>query len=206
MPRRACAFLLLVLFSATPRADQKPKAGIPLPPIAPLDLAQSLDLYAEGRFDEAVTRVARAGDEIGRNLRRHWAVTGRQWIDADPAHRPRRILAAAALALETEHLRAERGDWRVVTGDPPCAASCVLDWAQLQLVQRGAPIRPSARGTSRRRRWPAAFATGVICSGRSIRRGHRGAAGPDGPRARAISGRSRACASNGRSRRRAGST
>jgi len=139
MPRRACAFLLLVLFSATPRADQKPKAGIPLPPIAPLDLASTLDLYAEGRFDEAVTRVARAGDEIGRNLRRHWDVSGRQWIDADPAHRPRRILVAAALALETEHLRAERGDWRVVTGDPPCAASCVLDWAQLQLVQRGAP-------------------------------------------------------------------
>ena len=46
---------------------------------------------------------------------------------------------AAALALETEHIRAERGDWRVAEGDPPCAASCVLDWAQLQLVQRGAP-------------------------------------------------------------------
>jgi tetratricopeptide (TPR) repeat protein len=138
---RACALALVVLLSATPRAAQKAKADVPPPPIAPLDLPRVLDLYAEGRFDEAVTTVARAGDAIGRNLRGHWAVTGRQWIDADPAHRPQRILAAAALALETEHIRAERGDWRAAVGDPPCGGSCALDWAQLLLVQRGAPDR-----------------------------------------------------------------
>ena len=82
--------------------------------------------------------MARAGDEVGRHLRRHWDVTARQWIDADPAQRPRRMLVAAAFALETEHIRAERGDWRM-TDDPPCAAACVLDWAQLRLVERGAP-------------------------------------------------------------------
>jgi tetratricopeptide (TPR) repeat protein len=127
------------LSSATPGAGQKaqPKA-IPLPSIAPLDLARLLDLYAGGRFDEAVNSVARAGDEAGRNLRRHWDVTGRQWIEAGPAERPHRILATAAFALETEHLRAERGDWRV-TDDPPCIASCVLDWAQLRLIERGPP-------------------------------------------------------------------
>ena len=141
MPRRACAFLLLVLFSAAPGADQKTKAPAPPPPIAPLNLPHVLDLYADGRFDEAVTRVARAGEEVGRNLRRHWGVTARQWIDADPARRPQRILAAAALALETEHIRVERGDWRVTAGDPPCAGACVLDWAQLHLVQRGAADR-----------------------------------------------------------------
>jgi hypothetical protein len=67
-------------------------------------------------------------------------VAGRAWIDADPAQRPQRALAAAAFALETEYLRAERGDWRV-TDAPPCAAACVLDWAQIQLVQRGGPDR-----------------------------------------------------------------
>jgi hypothetical protein len=141
MNRSACVFALLLLFAAAPGADQKKKSDIPPPPppIAPLDLGRVLDLYAEGRFDEAVRSVARAGDEIGRHLRRHWDVAGRLWIDADPEHRPQRILVAAALALETEHLRAERGDWRIPEGNPPCAAACVLDWAQRLLVERGQP-------------------------------------------------------------------
>jgi tetratricopeptide (TPR) repeat protein len=139
MTRPACALVLLVLCASTSGVAQKPRAPIPLRPIAPLDLAHLLDLYADGRFDEAVQRVAQAGDEVGRNLRRHWAVTGRAWIDADPARRSPRILAAAALALETEHLRAERGDWRVSERGAPCPASCVLDWAQLQLAEREAP-------------------------------------------------------------------
>jgi tetratricopeptide (TPR) repeat protein len=142
MIRRRCALVLplvvVFLLSAEPTADQKTPAPVPLPSIAPLDLARLLDLYAAGRFDEAVQSVARAGDEVGRNLRRHWAVAGRAWIDADPGQRQQRALAAAALALETENIRAERGDWRV-TDSPPCAAACVLDWAQIQLVQRGRP-------------------------------------------------------------------
>lgn len=144
MPYRASALALLLFLSTAPGAWQKaPPARIPLPPIAPLDVARLLDLYADGHFDEAVQPVARATDEIGRHLRRHWAVSGQQWIDADPAHRPQRILAAAAFALETEHIRVERGDWGV-SGDPPCAAACVLDWAQLQLADRG-PADPSER-------------------------------------------------------------
>lgn len=139
MPGPACAFALLLLLSATLQATQKTKPPAPIPSIAPLDLARLLDLYAEGRFDEAVTRVSRAGDETGRRLRQHWPVTGRQWIDADAANRPQRILVAAALALETEHIRAERGDWRFLEGTHSCPAACVLDWAQLQLVQRGTP-------------------------------------------------------------------
>ena len=138
MTRPACA-LVLLLCASTPGVAQKPQVPIPLRPIAPLDLAFLLDLYAEGRFDEAVQRVAQAGDEVGRNLRRHWAVTGRAWIDADPTRRSQRRLAAAALALETEHLRAERGDWRVSESGAACPASCVLDWAQLQLAEREAP-------------------------------------------------------------------
>ena len=141
MSRGAGAVLLLVLLFAASGAAQKKKPDPPPPPIGPLNLSRLLDLYADGRFDAAVTEVARAGDEIGRNLRSHWAIAGRQWIDADPALRTQRILVAAALALETEHLRAERGDWRALSGNPPCGGSCVLDWAQLLLVQRGAPDR-----------------------------------------------------------------
>lgn len=137
---RAAVVLLVVLSAGRPAADQPKKQEIPLRPIAPLDLRRTLDLYAEGRFDEAVQAVARAGDEIGRNLRRHWPVTGRAWIDAEPGRRPQRLLAAAALALETETLRAERGDWGV-SDDPVCAAVCVLDWAQVQLIERGTPDR-----------------------------------------------------------------
>jgi tetratricopeptide (TPR) repeat protein len=139
MTRRACALVLALFWSAIPTAEQKAPAQVRLPSIAPLDLPRLLDLYAAGRFDEAVQSVARAGDEVGRNLRQHWAVAGRAWIDADPAQRPQRALAAAAFALETEHIRAERGDWRGT--DASCAAACVLDWAQIQLVQRGAPDR-----------------------------------------------------------------
>jgi tetratricopeptide (TPR) repeat protein len=130
--------VLLLFASAAPRASQKATVKTPLPPIAPLEVGRLLDLYAAGRFDEAVQTVARARGEIGRNLRRHWSVGGSQWILADPAARRQRLLAAAALALETEHVRAERGDWRV-SDDPPCAAACVLDWAQQQLVDRGPP-------------------------------------------------------------------
>jgi tetratricopeptide (TPR) repeat protein len=134
------AVVLVALAVADPAVDQQKKTEIPLPPIAPLDLRHTLDLYAAGRFDEAVQAVVRAGDEVGRNLRRHWPVTGRAWIDAEPDTQPQRLLAAAAFALETENLRAERGDWRV-SDNPPCAAACVLDWAQLQLIERGTPDR-----------------------------------------------------------------
>jgi hypothetical protein len=141
MPRLACALVLLLLVTATaPAASQRrQKPPPPLPSIAPLNLPRLLDLYDAGRFDEAVGTIAQAGDETGRHLRLHWPVEGREWIDADPARRPQRSLSAAALALETEQLRAERGDWRVSGDDPFCAAACVLDWAQMQLVQRGAP-------------------------------------------------------------------
>ena len=138
---RTCTTLLVIILAAVdPAAQQKNKAEDPLRPIAPLDLARTLDLYASGRFDEALRAVARAGDEVGRNLRRHWAVTGRAWIDAEPdlEARRRRLLAAAALALETENIRAERGEWRL-SSNPVCAAACVLDWAHTQLLERGEP-------------------------------------------------------------------
>jgi len=130
------ASVAAVVAAAQRRPDQK--QDIPLKPIAPLDLPGTLEMYGSGRFDEAVRAVARAGDDVGRNLRRHWAITGAAWIAANAADRPRRQLVAAALALESEALRAERGGWRI-SDNPLCAAACVLDWAQQQLVERGAP-------------------------------------------------------------------
>ena len=126
-----------VCVAAQGRPDPR-KPPPPLPSIAPLDLPRLLETYAAGRFDDAVQTIARAGDEVGRNLRRHWPVTGAAWIDAAPEQRPRRLLAAAALVLETETIRAERGDWRN-PGNPPCAAACALDWAQQRLIERGPP-------------------------------------------------------------------
>jgi hypothetical protein len=133
--------LLGVGLATAPEASQKAPKQAPLEPIAPLVVARLLDTYAAGQFDQAVQAIAREGDRVGRNLRRHWMADAPAWIDANPADRPRRLLAAAALALESENLRAERGDWGVSgsPGNPHCASICVLDWAQAQLVARGAP-------------------------------------------------------------------
>lgn len=140
-PRRPVWLLCFssILFAAATVTAQKTRP-VPLEPIAPLDLARLLDTYAAGRFDDAVREVAQAGDEVGRHLRRHWSVTGRAWIDVNPADRPHRALVAAALALETEQVRVERGDWGV-SGMPLCAGPSVLDWAQTQLVVRGLTSR-----------------------------------------------------------------
>ena len=136
MTTRPVSALVLIAAAVISTAQNKQSQPVPLRPIAPLDLAHALDMYASGRFDEAVQAIARAGDEVGRNLRRHWPVTGAAWIDGGAGGRPRRQLAAAALALESENLRAERGEWRA-SDNPLCAAACVLDWAQQQLVERG---------------------------------------------------------------------
>ena len=76
-----------------------------------LDLAALLEAYAAGRHEETVKVMATAGDEAGRALRLDWPVAGRRWIDATPEGRRGRMLVAASLALESEHIRAERGDW-----------------------------------------------------------------------------------------------
>lgn len=123
------------------RLPEKPpqKKVEPPPPIEPLVLGDVLDTYAAGRFDDAVRLVAEAGDKIGRNLRAHWRLDGRAWIDAVPEAKSRRLLMAAAFALETETVRVERGDWGFAVGDPPCGGPCVLDWAQSLFVERGDP-------------------------------------------------------------------
>ncbi|HUL72728.1 MAG TPA: hypothetical protein VLT86_06475 [Vicinamibacterales bacterium] len=138
MPRPRLALLLLA--AVTPvslLAQKRPPPKVEPGPIAPLEVARLLDTYSSGRFDDAVQAVARAGDTVGRNLRAHWSVDAPVWIGADPTERPRRLLAVAALALETEWVRVERGDWGVTTGGARCPGTCVLDWAQAELIERG---------------------------------------------------------------------
>jgi tetratricopeptide (TPR) repeat protein len=114
-----------------------------------LDLARLLDDYAAGRFDQAVRAFEAAGDLKANQLRSHWRGTVRLWVDANPASKPRRLLATASFALETEHLRAERGGWNyMMTGVcqlPPNARNrdargpagqCVMEWAWSLLGER----------------------------------------------------------------------
>jgi tetratricopeptide (TPR) repeat protein len=126
-----------------------------VPASAPiLDLARLLDDYSAGRFDRALSAVESAGDAQAMLLRTQWRGAGRTWIDADLTARPQRLLAAASFALETEHLRVERGAWMtpmagVCPPDPRSdpkdkeakypAGPCVIEWAWSLLVERGAP-------------------------------------------------------------------
>lgn len=138
MPRGwAASLVILIVVSTAPLAQKKGEAPKPPPPIAPLDLTRLLDTYGSGQFDDAVQAVARAGDTVGKNLRAHWSLEGQLWIGTDPAARPHRLLVAAAFALETENVRVERGEWGVNTMDVHCPGTCVLDWAQERLVDRG---------------------------------------------------------------------
>jgi hypothetical protein len=115
-----------------------------------LDLAALLRSYASGRHEEAVKAIGAAGDEAGRALRLEWPVVARRWIDEQPEGRQRRMLVAASLALETENIRAERGDWTLHTNVcqsyrellvPMQAGSahCVLQWAYSVLAERLTP-------------------------------------------------------------------
>src|SRR6185436_12763107 len=57
---------------------------------------------------------------------------------AAPGERARRYLVTAALALETEVLRAERNDWAAPKSED-CAGRCVVEWAGILLLERGVP-------------------------------------------------------------------
>ena len=130
------------VLQAGQRKPQKPPEP---PPIAPLVMSRLLDTYAAGQFDEAVREVEQAPERIGLNLRAHWSLEGTEWINAAPDQRPRRLLVAAAFALETENLRVEKGEWGHVSGEPPCPGTCVLDWAQARLVERGPAADPAEK-------------------------------------------------------------
>jgi len=143
MSRKPGVVTALVVASAVfLHGQRKPppqKPPPPPPPIAPLVVAQLLDTYAAGRFDEAVREVTQVDLELAVNLRQHWRLDAQPWIDAVPEQRNRRLLVAASLVLEIENATVERGAWGTNNGEPFCNGACALDWAQAALVQRTAP-------------------------------------------------------------------
>ena len=101
-----------------------------------LELPAVLDAYLQGRHDEALAPVRYATREGAREFRQQLILRASQWVDAAAADRPRRVLAAAAFALEFERIRAERGEWQA-DGDQDCAGRCVIEWACTLLQSRG---------------------------------------------------------------------
>ena len=142
-PFRYLVLTIVIATAAAPGTGVSAEAPI-------LDLAKLLDDYSAGRFDQAVAAVQSAGDSQATLLRTQWRGAGRLWIDADPATKPQRLLAAASFALETERLRVERGAWMtamagVCPADPRepesknPAGPCVLEWGWSLLVERAIP-------------------------------------------------------------------
>jgi tetratricopeptide (TPR) repeat protein len=104
-----------------------------------IDMPAALDAYARGAFDKALEPARRLPPDRMTDLGLPILQAGRVWVDRAPDERPRRVLVAAAFALEMQHIRAERGGWTRSDGDPPCTGACVLEWACALLLSRGEP-------------------------------------------------------------------
>jgi tetratricopeptide (TPR) repeat protein len=101
-----------------------------------LDIYGLLDQYANGGRDGAVEAVANAGPPLARAWRAALVSTGHAWVHRAPEDLPRRILNAAAFALEFETVRAEKGEWGAM-GPDACAGRCAVEWACTILRARG---------------------------------------------------------------------
>ena len=135
--RRVVILLMAVLALPAPSAETRQA----------VDLTSLLKAYSAGRHEETVKAIRAAGDDAGRALRLEWPVVARRWIDEPPEGRQRRMLVAASLALETENIRAERGDWTLHTNVCQSyrellvpmqagSANCVLQWAYAVITER----------------------------------------------------------------------
>jgi hypothetical protein len=102
----------------------------------PLDIYGLLDQYARGDRDGAVKAVVNAGPPLARAWRAALVSTGHAWVHRTPEDLSRRILNAAAFALEFEAIRAEKGEWGVI-GPDTCAGRCAIEWACTILRARG---------------------------------------------------------------------
>jgi tetratricopeptide (TPR) repeat protein len=127
------AALSLVLLAAGTGAVSRADARLPA-----IDMPAALDAYARGAFDKALDYARRLPPERLTDLGLPILQAGRAWVDSAPDERPRRVLIAAAFALEMQSVRAERGGWMRSDGDPPCTGACVLEWACALLQSRGA--------------------------------------------------------------------
>jgi hypothetical protein len=139
MSRRvACLAIALAVLPAGARI-RTPVAAAAEPAIPAIDVAASLDAYARGAHEAALEPLRRASVDEIRDFGPVLTLAGQQWVDRVPEDRPRRALVAAAFAIESQALRAERGGWVVGGGDPPCHGPCVLEWACALLQSRGEP-------------------------------------------------------------------
>jgi hypothetical protein len=133
---RAAALVSLTVLAVSTGVVSRADSLVPA-----VDIAAGLDAYASGAFVQALDAVRRLPpntndlDRFGLQLIHE----GRLWVDRVPDDRSRRALVAAAYAIESQMIRAERGAWRISDGEPPCPGSCVLEWACALLSARGAP-------------------------------------------------------------------
>jgi len=118
-----------------------------------LILTPLLDDYSAGRFDAAMRAVSNADDETVFRLLADLPTHGRRWIDATPEDRRRRLLVAASLVVEVEHVLIERGFWtmswsadgldlcellaKVGSDGRGTVNQCLLNWAYALLTERG---------------------------------------------------------------------
>jgi hypothetical protein len=121
--------IALALYALAPAASAQ---------VRRLELPGVLDAYLQGLHDEALAPVRYASRESVREFRQRLVFGSSQWVDAVAGERAKRVLAAAAFALEFERLRAERGEWHP-DGDNDCAGRCVIEWACMLVQSRGAP-------------------------------------------------------------------
>lgn len=118
MARSACV-LIALLVAFAPAVQAQPGG---------LDLVGMLNMYEQGRYDEAVAKAAALPD-LG-SFRLRFVQDSPVWVDADPARIDRRRGVAAAFLLEVAAARLE-SDWG--------RFSDLIEWTCVQLRATGTP-------------------------------------------------------------------
>jgi hypothetical protein len=122
------AFVVAAVLLARPASTQP----------AAVDVRALLDHYEAGRFDQALAPVRNLGEGQVHALRAQLVSMGRLWIEAPGRNRANRMAVAATFALESEAIRAERGDW-AAPNDAYCSGRCVIEWACALFFERDLP-------------------------------------------------------------------
>lgn len=120
--RVRCAAILLAC-ALTSAGGVAVPAAAPIPPVT-----QLLEIYSQGRFDEAV-RAAASLAELEPFVER-FVLEAPLWIRADPSAVGKRRSAAAAFVAELTHARLE-SDWKLLRE--------LIEWSCTDLRAAGAP-------------------------------------------------------------------
>lgn len=106
---------------------------------APAGATSLFDAYASGAHDTALAPFRTVGPDRVPAFRQAFLADAAAWIEAGPEERPSRVRLAALLALDAEAILLERGLWSRASGEPRCAAPCVIEWACAELRALGEP-------------------------------------------------------------------